>query len=271
MISAQNADVRRICQTSICATPIVGHPLVGRVQVVAYEAAPTPALVLGDGGEIERLPLTPGVELDYSLGERHCAGVVQNGRHDRCENARAPKCDDHTVPWSVANNADSEEEHAVYLAAFAPDVFKVGVTRSWRLDTRLREQGADRAAHVYTVDDGRVAREVESEIAERIPDRVRIPTKVAGLHRSVEEAEWEKLVAEFDPLDTFAFDYGLSLDEQPVPETLAAGTVVGVQGRVLVVDNRGTRYAVNLRDLVGYELDDDGEPRELQSSLGVFG
>ena len=159
------------------------------------------------------------------------------------------------------------------IAAFAPDVLKVGVTRLWRLETRLREQGADRAAHVRTFPDGRVARQVEAELAEGddLVDRVRVPTKLAGFGREVDESAWEALLERFDPIERFAFDYGLDLAERPVAETMAAGTVRGWKGRVLVLDRGGSTYAVDARELVGYELTDEVPGRELQSSLGAFG
>lgn len=240
------------------------------MQVVGYEPVPDPVLSLAADGDVTRIALEPGRELAYRLGERHCAGTVRNGTHDACDAPRAPYCEAHTVPWSVANNADSGEEHAVYLAAFAPATFKVGVTRAWRLETRLREQGADRAAHVYTAPDGRVAREVERDVAAEIPDRVRVETKVAGFDRQVDEAAWEALLEDFEVQERFAFDYGLDLGTQPVPETLLSGTVRGVKGRVLVLDRADTTYAVDARDLLGYELE-PGETRETQASLGAFG
>jgi len=243
------------------------------VQVVGYEPVPDPALLLAGDGEVTRLALDSGTELDYALGARHCAGTVQNDSHDACPNPGAPYCETHTVPWSVANNADSDEEHVVYLAAFAPDTFKVGVTRTWRLETRLREQGADRGARAFTVADGRVAREVESDLNEddRLTEWVRLPAKVAGLHREVDDRAWSALLEEFDvdPEERFAFDYGLELTDQPVPETLLAGGVRGVKGRVLVLERAGTTYAVDARDLVGHELEDDG-PDAVQSGLGAF-
>jgi hypothetical protein len=242
------------------------------VQVVGYEPVPDPGLLLAEGGEVIRLALDPGTELDYSLGERHCAGTVQNGRHDACPDPGAPYCETHTVPWSVANNAQSDEEHAVYLAAFAPDVFKVGVTRTWRLEIRLREQGADRGALAYTVDDGRIAREVESDLNrdDRLTEWVRVPAKLSGLHRAVDERAWSALLAEFDVTGRFAFDYGLDLTDQPVPETLLAGTARGIKGRVLVLERAGTTYAVDMRDVVGHELAEERGERDLQSSLGAF-
>ncbi|WP_440991419.1 DUF2797 domain-containing protein [Haloarchaeobius baliensis] len=251
------------------------------MQVVGYRtesAEHPPALLLASDGTVEAERLTPGTSLSYSLGDRWCAGSVDGDDHYACERPGAPYCEQHTSRWPCARCtgdcdlplANCREEHAVYLAAFAPDVFKVGVTKSRRLETRLREQGADRAAHVHTVSDGRIARRLEAEYADRVPDRVRVPTKLAGIDDTVDEAAWTDLLAEFDVVETFAFDYGLDLDAQPVPETLLSGTVRGVQGRVLVLDRGGTTYAVDLRDLVGRGVSPEESDRRLQSSLGSF-
>jgi hypothetical protein len=251
------------------------------VQLVGYETGTDgpPALLIADDGSVSTVALDPGTELSYALDERHCAGVLDDGSHTPCPRDGAPYCDDHTYRWPCARCTGEcsmpveacHEEHAIYLAAFAPATFKVGVTRSWRLDTRLREQGADRAAHLRTVADGRVARQIEAEIATEIGDRVRVPTKVRGLHESVDEGAWEALLAEFEPIETYDFDYGLGLADRPVSETLASGTVRGVQGRVLLLDNGGSTYAVDMRDLVGYDVTAGESDRNLQSSLGAFG
>jgi len=257
------------------------------VQVVGYETAPgegpaalrVAAAADAGGGRIERVPLEAGTELAYSLGDRHCAGVDRGSDgHQPCQRPDAPYCDDHTSAWPCARCTGNcakpldacEEEHAVYLAAFAPDVFKVGVTRSWRLDTRLREQGADRAAHVRTVADGRRARRIEAGIAEEVPDRVRVPAKLRGFADDVDEPAWRELVDDFDPIEAFAFDYGFDVDSRPVAETMLTGTVRGTKGRVLVLDRRGTTYGVDMRDLVGHRLAEGADDREVQSSLGAF-
>lgn len=253
------------------------------VQVVGYETATGgdtdhAALVVATDGAVSREPLGPGRDMSYTLGERHCAGTIEGDRHDGCPRAEAPYCEQHTSRWACARcrgNCDRplescREEHAIYLAAFAPATFKIGVTRSWRLETRLREQGADRAAHLRTVADGRIARQIEADIAATVGDRVRVPAKVRGLHQSVEDDAWESILAEFDPLARYSFEYGLALSDQPMAETLATGTVRGTQGRVLVLDREGGTYAVDMRGLVGYELR-VGEPdRNLQSSLAAF-
>lgn len=252
------------------------------MQVVDYETAPVgehddAALWTAENGRARRVSLAPGAELSYGLGERHCAGLRDGQSHEPCPNEDTPYCDRHTSRWACARCTGNcnrpldtcHEEHAVYLAAFAPATFKVGVTRSWRLETRLREQGADRGAHLRTVPDGRVARRIEADIATDIGDRVQVPTKQRGLGQSVDGSAWADLLAGFDPIDTFRFEYDLDLAERPMGETLASGRVRGAKGRVLVLDRAGSRYATDLRDLVGYELT-ERDDRPLQSSFAAF-
>jgi hypothetical protein len=252
------------------------------VQIVGYVTAAGDAdhasLLVAADGDVEAVPLTRGTDLAYSLGDRRCAGTLTEEGHRPCDAGEAPYCPSHTGRWPCARcTGDCDlplescrEEHAVYLAAFAPATFKVGVTRSWRLRERLREQGADRAAHLRTVADGRVARQVEAEIAADVGDSVRVPTKVEGLHRSVDAGAWADLLAGFEVLDTFEFAYGLDLTDRPVRETMATGEVRGTKGRVLVLARGGSTYAVDMRDLVGYEVREGESDRRLQSSLGAF-
>ncbi|CAM2843247.1 DUF2797 domain-containing protein [Halobacterium salinarum] len=252
------------------------------MQIVGYETAPgegPAALRVADAGTIDHITLAPTTELAYSLADRHCAGVDRgDDGHQPCQRPDAPYCDAHTSVWPCARCTGQcnkpldacEEEHAVYLAAFAPDVFKVGVTRSWRLDTRLREQGADRAAHVHTVADGRRARRIEAGIADRITDRVRVPTKRRGLGATLDRTAWRDLVSDFDPIDEFDFDYGLDVDSRPVAETMLTGTVRATKGRLLVLDRRETTYGVDMRALVGHEITPGADDRDRQASLTAF-
>ncbi|WP_458206000.1 DUF2797 domain-containing protein [Haladaptatus sp. NG-SE-30] len=252
------------------------------MQIVGYETGAAgetpPTLLVSDDDSLVREELVAGAELEYSLGDRHCAGTLDGSTHIPCARPGTPYCDVHTSTWICArctgtclkDEMDCHEPHAIYLAAFAPRTFKVGVTREWRLHTRLREQGADRAAHLQTVKDGRIARNLEAEIAETFTDRVRVPTKIRDLHRSVDEQAWQDALSSFDPIEAFDFDYGFELDSAPVDETLVSGTVVGTQGRVLVLERAGTAYATDMRNLVGYELERGTTKRDLQASLGSF-
>ena len=259
--------------------------LQGRVQVVGYDTGEgcdrEPALYVARNGAVEPEPLPPGRELAYTLGERRCAGAVDGTDHAACENSTAPYCDRHRSTWVCAKctgtclkaEMDCHQEHAVYLAAFAPATFKVGVTKLARLRTRLREQGADRGALLRTVANGRIAREIEAELAAEtpLPDAVRVATKVEGMGRSVDEAAWEQLLGSFEIRERFDLEYGLDLERAPVAETLASGAVRGTKGRVLVLERAGGTFAVDMRRLVGYELLEGSSSRELQSSLGAFG
>jgi hypothetical protein len=246
------------------------------VQIVGYEPVPDPALLVATDGVVDRVPLEPGRTLRYRLGERHCAGVVQGDGHEPCTAPEAPRCDRHTETVNPNRMVAARDgEHAVYLAAFAPATFKVGVTRAERLETRLREQGADRGAHVFSATDGAIAREIEVDVAggsygTPVRESVRVPTKLRGFGRSVDEDAWASLLADFEVRERFDFGYGLELTGQPVPETIASGTIRGVKGRVLVVETAGTIYAVDLRDLIGHDAT-EGEPGvDRQSSLGAF-
>ena len=259
--------------------------LQGRVQVVGYDTGEgcdrEPALLVAREGVVEREPLPPGRELAYTLGERRCAGAVDGTDHAACENSTAPYCDRHRSTWVCAKctgtclkaEMDCHQEHAVYLAAFAPATFKVGVTKLPRLRTRLREQGADCGALLRTVANGRIAREIEAELAAEtpLPDAVRVATKVEGMGHDVDEAAWERLLGSFEIRERFDLEYGLDLERAPVAETLASGAVRGTKGRVLVLEQAGGTFAVDMRRLVGYELLEGSSSRELQSSLGAFG
>jgi hypothetical protein len=247
------------------------------VQVVGYDTG-TPALVLSNGGAVETVPLDTGTDLAFTLGDRRCAGALHAAGHEPCDAPEAPYCPQHRSTWVCAkctgtclkDEMDCYDDHAVYLAAFAPASFKVGVTRAHRLETRLCEQGADRAAHLWTVENGRIAREIEAEIAETVGDSVRVATKVAGFGSAVDEGAWAALCDEHDPIETWTPDHGVKLRERPVVETLASGCVRGTKGRVLILEHNGTTYAVDLRDIVGHEVDPGGPDRSIQSSLGAF-
>jgi hypothetical protein len=247
------------------------------VQVVGYDTG-TPALLISDGNGVEAVSLDAGADLTYVLGDRRCAGVLGPDSHEPCNAPEAPYCPHHRSTWVCAkctgtclkDEMDCYDDHAVYLAVFAPVAFKVGVTKVRRLETRLREQGADRAAHIRTVENGRLARKIEAGIAESVGDSVRVATKIAGLGETVDDAAWTALLSNFDPVRTWAPDHGVTLDERPVAETLASGRVRGTKGRVLILERDGTTYAVDLRDLLGHELAAGTPDRSLQSSLGAF-
>ncbi|MFO7926612.1 MAG: DUF2797 domain-containing protein [Halobacteriota archaeon] len=255
------------------------------MQIVGYETGAgtdrEPSLVLSNGGDVEYEPLSIGNELAYTLGDRHCAGTIDGEEHVQCENPATPYCEYHDATWICAlctgtclkAEMDCYREHAIYLAAFAPATFKVGVTGRSDPTVRLREQGADRGAILRYVENGRTARELEAEIAAEtpIPDSVRVSTKIEGMGRAIDENAWRRLLDPFEVEAICDFEYGLDLDAAPIAETLATGTVLGTKGRILVLERSSGRFAVDMRSLLGYEIELGRTPRALQSDLGAFG
>lgn len=250
------------------------------MQIVGYDrdVGAGAALVLAEDGWVHRIPLAPDTDLGYALARRHCAGMVSGEKHTPCDSSVAPWCGTHEESWICArctgsclkDEMDCHQRHAIYLAAFAPATFKVGVTKLSRLETRLYEQGADRGAHLRTVANGRIARELEADIAEEVSDRVRVPEKLRGLGRRVDEAAWGELLSQFEVIRTIELSYDLAIDRPPTPETMARGTVLGTKGRLLVLDRGGSTYGVDMRDLVGHELEEGPADRDRQVSLGSY-
>lgn len=251
------------------------------MQIVGYEAgtpAESAALSLAIDGAVETRRLPPGEDLAFSLDGRHCAGRIADGTHEPCGNEQAPSCETHRTRWPCAQCRGDcampieacHEEHAIYLAAFEPSQFKVGVTRQWRLETRLTEQGARRAAHIRTVENGRQARQIEAEIAKDVSDRITTDAKIAGLGQPLDLEAWERFLEPYGVIETFDFEYGLDLDRQPIQTTMASGRIRGSRGRVLVLERGQSTYAVDLKALVGYEVTDGGAEPDRQASLGAF-
>ncbi len=249
------------------------------VQIVGYDRSPTPALILASGGEVERISLSTGEKIGYRLGDRHCAGRLNGDGHVSCPDHRTPRCEIHSRSWVCARCRGRcslpihacSAPHAVYLALFAPDLIKVGVTRRRRIEHRLAEQGADRGAVLEHVVNGRIARRIERQLANRYPDRVGVRLKVNSLAASVDTGTWSSQLNRYNPVQTYRLSYGFSVTQQPIPATIAYGTVIGVKGRLLVLDHGGTEYVTDLRELVGFNVvDSPDEGPIVQQGLDAF-
>lgn len=97
------------------------------------------------------------------------AGVCRSGGKGACQGSRPP-----TGPRA----GYLRSPHEVYLAAFAPDTLKVGVSGAGRTPLRVLEQGAPAALIVGRADDGMAARRLEHHLGllgarERVPVRTK--------------------------------------------------------------------------------------------------
>ena len=136
-----------------------------------------------------------------------------------------------------------------------------------RLITRLKEQGARKAAHIETVSNGRTARQIERGIADKIKDRVISKEKINGIGQYVSEKEWNTIIADYKTVKTFDLEYGFELEYPPIPAVILSGEIIGIEGRFLILKISNDNYAVDLRDLIGYEIEEGNQEISLQTSL----
>lgn len=230
-----------------------------------------------DGNETDRASQCPEcAELAQMRACHRCNGL-------RCSNpARRDTC-------VVADN------HAAYLAAFAPGVIKVGVGRWNRRRMRVLEQGA-RAAIVIARDDGQQIRRLESAIALRgIPDRLApgerlralgvdsdpdalrddLEQVAAGFRRRLPWAKWLRPTEtlELPALPVFPASSRLL---RPAPGEPLVGEVSALAGQFLILERSDAPVAIELSSLVGYPVREvgrgehhDPNPGEYQTALAI--
>jgi len=140
---------------------------------------------------------------------------------------------------------------------FRPDIFKIGVTKASRLDDRLREQGADVGAVVDFVVDGELARRRERELQKRfgIKGTVRHSQKML-VDTELDWAAWDAVKAKMDVDDEIKFDYfDVPLWMRPLQvKNMLLGSVIGVKGRLVVLEKDATLYGFDLNNILGAEV-----------------
>jgi hypothetical protein len=180
---------------------------------------------------------------------------------ERCHNpARRPAC-------------VQADNHATYLASFAPRMWKVGVARWERRRERLIEQGA-RAAIIIARDDGQNARRVEVQLRRiGIPDRYAPSEKLRALTLAGEPGE---LAAELEEMwaRTRPRVLGNLLDRvevvqlprlpklaaqprilRPQPGLRLRGTVEALAGQsIIAAADNAESVALDLPSLVGFRI-----------------
>lgn len=135
-----------------------------------------PVLKLATENGFEDVELKKGAEIEYELtDERRCIGYFTGiGQHEPCpEFSRIDSGDqchgcrrkDVYAGWAEGSNSPGfDADYSVYLAQCGSKV-KVGVSRSDRLETRWREQGADYAVEIFSGLTGDEALEREQRVS----------------------------------------------------------------------------------------------------------
>jgi hypothetical protein len=167
---------------------------------------PTPVLILEHDGFVKKFPLSEKCTLNLNINptRKFCIGYFDEfDKNYLCRSGnivqrglQCPECLNKDIYWKCAmckgvyclnpkaNDFCSQNSHTVYLAAYSPELLKVGVSWSPRFQKRIAEQGANVAVKIAECKSGFDARKLEREINKqlKIPDRIPLKGKQSSLH-----------------------------------------------------------------------------------------
>lgn len=257
------------------------------------------------GDEIKRRELFgQDLSLEFDFSTKYCTGWVDFGNHcsqicpdsatvdGKYENCL--KCRDRTGFNPAFYNADSvsaqqekinQNPHFVYLAYFAPEVIKVGISQEERGIRRLLEQGARLALKLETFSSALIARQYEAKIAslDGIVETMPIHKKLELIKQPFDRADGEKKLqqklleieqkigisfskSELIPCEDYFYTAGVDLTRVVLmkDQSQLAGRVRSIIGPILIADYDGQLLAYNLKKYIGYRAQKITEPIELE-------
>lgn len=246
------------------------------------------------GDEIKRRELFgQDLSLEFDFSTKYCTGWVDfenhcsqicpdsatvDGKYENCL-----KCRDRTGFNPAFYNADSvsaqqekinQNPHFVYLAYFAPEAIKVGISQEERGIRRLLEQGARLALKLETFASALIARQYEAKIArlDGIVETMPIHKKLELIKQPFERATGEEKLqqklleieqkigvlfpkSELIPCEDYFQTNGIDLT-RAVPmkdQNQLAGRVRSIIGPILITDYDGQLLAYNVKKFTGYQ------------------
>lgn len=253
------------------------------------------------GDKIERHELfEQDLSLKFDFSVKYCAGWVD------FENRCSQICPDHaTVDEKYENclkcrdktgfnpafyNASSvsvqqekinQNPHFVYLAYFAPNVIKVGISQEERGIRRLLEQGARLAIKLETFSSALIARQYEAKISkldgivETLPVYKKLELIKQAFNRADGERELRQKLLEIEqkigvsfpkseliPCEDYFQTAGVDLSRVVLMKDCSqlVGRVRSVIGSIVITDYDGQLLAYNIKKLIGYQAQKvDGE------------
>ena len=245
------------------------------------------------GDKIERYELfEQDLSLEFDFSAKYCTGWVDFENHcsqicpdhttvdEKYENCL--KCRDKTgfnPAFYNANSVSAQQEkinqnpHFVYLAYFAPNVIKVGISQEERGIRRLLEQGARLAIKLETFSSALIARQYEAKIskldgiAETLPaskkmELIKQPFDHADGERELRQKllEIEQKIgvsfpkSELIPCEDYFQTTGVDLSRVVLMKDYSqlVGHVRSVIGSIVITDYDGQLLAYNIKKLIGY-------------------
>jgi len=245
------------------------------------------------GGKIERHELfEQNLSLEFDFSVKYCMGWVD------FENRCSQICPDHaTVDEKYENclkcrdktgfnpafyNASSvsvqqekinQNPHFVYLAYFAPNVIKVGISQEERGIRRLLEQGARLAIKLETFSSALIARQYEAKISklDGIIETLSVHKKIELIKlpfdRAIGERELRQKLLEIEqkigvsfpkskliPCEDYFQTAGVDLSRVVLMKDYSqlVRHVCSVIGSIVITDYDGQLLAYNIKKLIGY-------------------
>ena len=246
------------------------------------------------GDEIKRRELFgQDLSLEFDFSTKYCTGWVDfenhcsqicpdsatvDGKYENCL-----KCRDRTGFNPAFYNADSvsaqqekinQNPHFVYLAYFAPEAIKVGISQEERGIRRLLEQGARLALKLETFSSALIARQYEAKIARLggVVETMPIHKKLELMKQSFDRADGEKKLqqklleieqkigvsfpkAKLITCEDYFHTAGVDLARVVLmkDQNQLAGRVRSIIGPILITDYDGQLLAYNVKKFIGYQ------------------
>ena len=245
-------------------------------------------------GKIERHELfEQNLSLEFDFSIKYCTGWVDF--ENRCSQIcpdhatvdekyeNCLKCRDKTgfnPAFYNANSVSAQQEkinqnpHFVYLAYFAPNVIKVGISQEERGIRRLLEQGARLAIKLETFSSALIARQYEAKISkldgivETLPVSKKMELIKLPFERAIGERELRQKLLEIEqkigvsfpkseliPCEDYFQTAGVDLSRVVLMKDYSqlVGHVRSVIGSIVITDYDGQLLAYNIKKLIGYQ------------------
>lgn len=261
---------------------------------VGFSKKEEPTLLLRKNNElIPFQPLGHTITLSFNTSQRYCTGWydMRAGESHPCPDSmkigekyeQCPACQQRTgfnPAFYHANSVSAQQEernlepHFLYLAHFADELVKVGISHAARGKARLLEQGARSALILETFPTAHIARQYEAQIAAlpNIAETLLLRKKISALSNTyttdqaaVElsdvrqriEATLDKTFTQNDlyHLDSMFFptvqpDFNDAYETSPLD--MISGRVVGMLGCLLFCIQQDTPVFLPLKKYTGY-------------------
>ena len=257
------------------------------------------------GDKIERHELfRQDLSLKFDFSVKYCAGWVDF--ENRCSQIcpdhatvdekyeNCLKCRDKTgfnPAFYNANSVSAQQEkinqnpHFVYLAYFAPNVIKVGISQEERGIRRLLEQGARLAIKLETFSSALIARQYEAKIskldgiAETLPVHKKMELIKQPFDRAIGERKLRQKLLEIEqkigvsfpkseliPCEDYFQTAGVDLSRVVLMKDCSqlVGHVRSVIGSIVITDHKDQLLAYNLKKFIGYRARKITGPVELE-------